>query len=89
MIDLLLQVEWPLNDLWDSAEGFVALACITLGGIGLGSKSMTVAAFGSYILFIYYATSISNTLLSSVAYISLTIICVGLGFKILRTEGWG
>jgi hypothetical protein len=28
-------------------------------------------------------------LLTNVAYVTLTIICLGIGFKIYRAEGWG
>lgn len=92
MIELLLRSmgEFPLEDLWSSTLGYTTIYVTVMGMIGLLSGSMTVAALSAYITFVYIATTATGMpLLTNVAYVTLSIICLGIGFKVYRAEGWG
>lgn len=81
--------EIPLSDLWGSTLGFLAIAITTMGVIGMGSGSMTIAALSAFTFFAYVASTASIQVMTNVLYISIVVMCVGLGFKIIRMEAWG
>lgn len=90
MLEAVLQVEWPLEELWSSTTGFIAIVVTAVGTIGLASRSMTVGAFAGYTAFAFYAMNVRGTpLLTNIFYVSIVLVCVGLGFKLLRLEAWG
>jgi hypothetical protein len=86
---ILLQVDWPLGDVWGSAIGFIALFILFVAAIGLLSKSLAVAAMGAYLTFAYYATETDLVLLETVLYVTLTLLAIGVAFKLWRSEGVG
>lgn len=91
MIELLLQSmgEIPGKALWDTSLGFIAVTVAFYGVVGLSSGSLTIAAFSAYMAFLYLAIEINMQMLTSVAYVSLAMVCIGLGFKLIRLEAWG
>lgn len=91
MIEIILQ---PVSDipgeaLWDTAFGFIAVTTAVFGIVGLSSGSLTIGAFSAYMAFLYLAIEIEIQMMTSVAYVSLAVICIGLGFKLIRLEAWG
>lgn len=87
MIDPVLQVDWPLEELWGDTLGFIVIVVMAFGLIGLASRSMTVAALGAYSVFAYFAIYGPDiTILQNVLYVSLAVVALGLGFKFIRTE---
>lgn len=91
MIDVFLQSmgDIPGQELWDTAFGFIAVTTAVFGIVGLSSGSLTIGAFSAYMVFLYLAIEIEIQMLTSVAYVSLALVCIGLGFKLIRLEAWG
>lgn len=91
MIETLIQTApIPLGDLWGNTTGFVAIFVICMGIIGLGSGSMTVASLTAYVAFVYIVTTAGGMpMLENFVLVTLVLICMGLGFKFIRTEVFG
>lgn len=88
--DVLVQVDWPLQDLWSSTVGFVAITVTSVGLIGLAARSMTIGVLGAYTTFAYFVTTVEGLdFLTNILYVSLALICIALGFKLVRLEAWG
>jgi hypothetical protein len=85
-IALLLQVDWPLSDVWGSGVGFIAFMVAGIGAMGLASRSLSVGIMGAILTFAYYATETSIVVLETTLYVVLTLIIVGMSFKLWRTE---
>lgn len=80
----------PLEDLWGTTIGFTTIFVTCMGILGLFSGRMTIAAFSAYISFVYIATTAQGMpLLTNVVYVSLVVVCIGLGFKLVRLEAFG
>lgn len=91
-IDLLVlqTAPIPLEDLWGTTIGYTTIFVFCMGILGLMSGSMTVAAMSAYIAFVYIATTASGMpLLTNVVYVSLAVVCIGVGFKGVRAELFG
>jgi len=86
MMDLLPAVSWPLEQIWDTALGFVAMVVLLLGFVGATSRSLAVGALAAYAAFIYYATYTDLPFLTEMLYVSLMLVVIGLAFKLWRLE---
>lgn len=86
---IVLQSAFPLESLWGSTIGFVAIMVIVVGGIGLFAKSLSVAINGAYLTFVWYAIETDIQLLEIVLYPTLVLISIGSVFKLVRTEMTG
>lgn len=84
-----LAVSWPLESIWTTATGFIAIMVLLVGFIGLASKTLSVAAYGSYMMFSYYAATADIELLTTIAFVTHTLVAIGVAFKLWRLEGGG
>lgn len=75
--------------LWDSFVVFTTLMLVAVGGIGLTSRSFSVAAMGSYLTFAYIAMETGYTLFENILYVTAVLVFVGTAFKVWRLEGGG
>lgn len=89
LLAVALDIDWPLEALWRHTVGFIAMIVLFVAAIGASSKSMTVATLGGYTTFLYLAIEVENAWMTNIAYISMVLILVGLGFKLIRMEAWG
>lgn len=85
----LLQVNWPLEDVWSTAIGFIAIMILFVGSIGLLSRSLAVAAMGAYLIFAYYSIETGIVLLETILFPTLALLAIGVAFKLWRSEGVG
>lgn len=89
---LVLQAfgSFPGSDIFNDTFGYVAMMTFVVGGLGLMSGSMTIAAMAAYITFAYFAITVSGIpILYNLLVVTLVLMCLGLGFKLYRTEAWG
>lgn len=87
MIELLpLAVDWPLEEVWATAVGFIAVMVISIGAMGLASKTLSVAVMGAYLTFSYYAATAGIEVLETTSFVTHTLVVVGMAFKLWRTE---
>lgn len=76
-------------ELWDTYLVFVTLFLLGTFGIGLVSRSMAVASFGTYLVFAYIAVETGETLLTNILYVTLVLVFIGMAFKLWRLEASG
>lgn len=88
-IDPAMLVNWPLEEIWSSAAGFVGFMIVAVGMIGLISRSLSIPAMGAYLTFSYYASVGSIDVLTPISYVTHTLIVIGVAFKLWRTEAVG
>lgn len=75
------------GEIWDSFLVFVSVITLTAAGIaGLGSRSMAVGSVAAYTVFAYLTIQTGHTVLTQVLYATLTLIVVGMAFKLWRAE---
>lgn len=80
---------FPLEDLYNSTAGFVAIFTFVMGAVGLFSGYMTVAVLTAYVPFVYLVTTANGLpFLTNFVYVSLAVVMIGIGFKVVRAEGW-
>lgn len=72
--------------LWNNYRAFVALVVIAYAGIGLWSRSLTLAAWSGYIAFLYIAFTTGTALFTSIGYVTLILVFIGFAFKLVRLE---
>jgi hypothetical protein len=84
---MILQL--PLEAIWGSAAGFIAMMVLAIAGIGIMSKSLSIPAMGAYLTFAYYASETGIAVLEPTFYVTLTLIALGVAFKLWRLEGVG
>lgn len=89
MIDALIQTQWPLESIWGTALGFVGFMIVLVGMIGLISRSLSIPAMGSYLIFAYYGATSDLELLTTLLYVTQTLVIIGVSFKLWRLEGTG
>lgn len=77
----------PLKGLWDSASGFIVLYTTFIGAIGVGSKNLAVGALGAFLAFVYLSINADITFFENLAYVAITTVIIGVGFKFWRLEG--
>jgi hypothetical protein len=75
-----------LAALWQNYEAFVALIVIAFAGVGLWSRSLSLAAYAGYVAFIHVAFSTGTDLFVNIAYVTLVLVFLGFAFKIVRLE---
>ncbi len=76
--------------LWDNYFVFVSLAVASMGALGgIGSRSMAIGAFSSYLLFVYIAVETGSDLFINITYVTLVLIMIGMAFKLWRLEFGG
>lgn len=84
-----LAVPDNIIDFWESFYGFVA-RWVSFGFfLGALSRSMVVAAWGGYLVFVYIAINVGDSLLDGILIVSLVLIFVGMAFKVWRSEATG
>lgn len=79
----------PLDSVWGSAIGFVAIAVASVGVVGFGARSLSIGAVGAYTLFIYYAVETEIDVLQPLMYVTLALVIIGTAFKLWRAEAGG
>lgn len=89
MIDLVMQVNWPLEGLWSSTLGFVALFVSIMGLMGAASRHLSVAALAAAVPFVYIGSQVDVPLITNLMYVVMVVVFMGLAFKIIRSEAWG
>lgn len=72
------------NPIFSSVTFFLALIIISIGVIGLFSKSLAVASLGSFIFFVDIAVETNITLFTNALYVIMAIVLFLMGLKI-----WG
>lgn len=85
----LAQTTWPLEGIWASGIGFVGVMILAIGIVGLLSKSMSIPAMGSYLMFSYYGATADISILTNVSFVTHTVVVIGVAFKLWRLEGGG
>jgi TctA family transporter len=76
----------PLDPLWSSTVGFVAVFCLVVFAIGLASKNLAVGATGAYVMFVHFGVLVEDTMIQQTMYVSLVMVALGLAFKLWNTE---
>lgn len=91
MIELVpMQMLGAIVDLFESFDVYVAMNVLLFLAVGvMGGRSMALGAFGGYLAFAWIASSISNTLYTNILIVTLVLVTVGFGFKIIRLEAFG
>lgn len=84
----MIDVAFPLSDIWGTAIGFISIMTFVVGAMGLGSKSLAVSSLAAYVTFLYYAVETEIQLLQTIAYITLTLIIIAMAMKLWRAEGF-
>lgn len=78
-----------LDEILDDPLAFIAAVILAFAGIGIGSKSIAIAAWAGYVAFAIFAISTGYTLLQNILYVTLVLVIVGFAFKFWRLEGMG
>lgn len=77
-------------DIFRSFDTYVAVNVLLFLAVGAaGARSMAVGAFGGYLAFAWLAINANMSLYTNIFYVTLTLIMVGFGFKIVRLEAFG
>ena len=85
-------IEIPLvipDFIWDDHMLFIAMAIMGVGLMGLGSRSMAVSGFASFLMFAYLAMATEIDFLINILYVVLLLIIIGYAMKLWRFEGAG
>lgn len=85
----LLQTDWPLSDVWGTTIGFITLFVIAVGAIGMLSRKLTIAMWGAYMTFVFFAVETDIVVLETTLYVTVTLVIIGTVFKLWRFEGLG
>lgn len=78
----------PLGALWGTALGFIVIFVAVVVAIGMGSRNLSVGAFGGYLAFIYFAMETEMALLQPLLYATVVLVILGAVFKLWRLEGF-
>lgn len=91
MIEFIpLQALGGLEDLFGSFTVFTTMNVLFMTGFGaVTSGSATVGVYAGYLTFAWIALNASSTLYTNIVYVSVALIFVGVGFKLVRTEVLG
>lgn len=82
-----LETTWPLADVWGSPAGFVVVFVMSIGLIGMATRSLVLPATASYVTFVYFAVETGIGVLQPPLYGSLVLVSVGVAMKLWRAEG--
>lgn len=88
-MSLVWLVSWPLEPVWSTDIGFVTVMVLVVGFVGLASKSLAIPIYGSYMMFSYYGATSDLELLTTISFVTHTLVVVGVAFKLWRLEGGG
>lgn len=73
-----------------SFDFYVAANTLLFMGVGAGiSRSMAVGAMGGYMAFAWLAINANTQFYDNLLLVTLTLILVGFGFKLIRLEALG
>lgn len=75
-----------IGELWDNYTAMVAAVVLAFVGIGAGSKSLTVGAWGGYLAFLALAFRSGNQLFQNIGLVTLILVFLGFAFKLVRLE---
>lgn len=75
-----------LGALWQNYRAIVAAIVIAYAGIGLWSKSLTLAAWSGYMAFLYIAFTTGTPIFENIALATLVLVFLGFAFKLIRLE---
>ena len=70
----------------ESLLGYIAVMVFAGGALGLLSRSFSVAVLPAYMLFAYLAISVDDSFLTNILIVTLVLMAVAVGFKLLRAE---
>lgn len=73
-------------EMWQDYRVFVAALTLSYAGIGLWSKSLTIAAWSGYIAFLYVSFTAGSVLFENIALATLVLVFLGFAFKLVRLE---
>jgi len=82
----------PLVEVWgveflNNFYAFIGLVVATFGIIGaLAGRSMALGSYGAYLIFVQYAVTVDDELLTQILYVTLVLVFVGMAFKLWRHE---
>lgn len=89
MLPLAFEFLSPLGPLFNNSLVLVVLFILLAGAIGMYAGSLAVPAWGMYVVFAYLAMETQFGLLTNVFYVVAVLTMLGVGFKLIRLEGWG
>lgn len=90
MIDLFPLALDGFVQIFQSYDTYVAIIVLLFTGVGAaGSQSMAIGAMGGYLAFSWIAINSGVDLYTNIFYVTLTLVMVGFGFKIVRLEAFG
>lgn len=76
-----------LEQIWNNPRAFAAAFIIAIAGIGLWSRSLTLAAWGAYVAFLHIAfTADGFPMFENIAIVTLVLVFLGFAFKLIRLE---
>lgn len=75
-----------IGQLWNNYRAWVAATVIFFSGVGLWSRSLTLAAWAGYVAFLHIAFTTGTTLFQNIAYATLVLVFLGFAFKLTRLE---
>ena len=78
-----------ISILWDNTMAFVSLMVFIALGVGLVSRSMAVASFGAFLVFLVITIETQIDYMVNILYIVLVLIAIGMAMKLWRLEGAG
>lgn len=76
-------------DMWDNPMVFISTLILAGGAIGLASKSMAVASFSAFLMFVVLAVETDYQLLENILMVVIVLIAIGMAMKLWRMEGTG
>lgn len=75
-----------IDQVWQNYRAFVAMTVIFFAGVGLWSRSLTLAAWAGYVAFLHIALTSGTPLFENIAYVTLVLVFLGFAFKLTRLE---